>query len=74
MGYIIIDENKLDANLRLWNDPHYRNKAKTDVMNARVEYSHMLEALQEAEKEIDSSIQQLTEKKNNIKLLMQYAK
>lgn len=74
MGYIIIDEEKLRDNVGLWNNRDYRERALNDVMNARVDYSHMLKALQEAEKKIDEDIQKLQEKKNNIELLMKYAK
>lgn len=74
MGYIIISEETLKANVSKWNSESYEQKVMADVYNSKVDYSHMLEALQEAEKKIDVDIQKLEVKKNDIKRLIGYVK
>lgn len=73
MGYIIISEEELDKRARLWNNESYLQKVKIDVFNAKVDYSHLLEVLQQAEKNIDEKIKEFEAKKNDIKKLMEYA-
>ena len=74
MGYIIIDEEKLEERIGRWNSGDYRSKVMSDITNAQVDYSHMLKALQQAENKIDEDIRKLEEQRKNIKLLMDYAK
>jgi hypothetical protein len=74
MGFIIIDEGKLYDNIAKWNSKSYRDQVTSDVYNAKVDYSHFLEALQQAEAKIDADIKKLEDKKSSIGSLMQYAK
>ena len=74
MGYIIIDENLLEQKLRMWNSSDYYGKAMSDVLHSKADYSKLLEALQREEAKINENIDELVKRKNDIKLLMQYAK
>lgn len=74
MGYFIVDEEKLKEKINQWNDKNYREKVMWDITCAKADVSHMLEALQEAEKDIDNQIKKLEEKKNDLRLLIEYAK
>ena len=74
MGYIIIDEKELEKRIDLWNNSGYREKVLSDIHNAKVDYSHMLEALQQEEKRIEEKIKELQLKKGDIAMLMRYAK
>lgn len=74
MGYVLIDEDKLEENISKWNSLDYRQKVENDVYRARASMSHLLEALQREEKEIDEKILKLQEQKSDIEHLMRYAK
>lgn len=74
MGYIIIDEEELKRRVGLWNNSSYRQDVMCDVVNSKVDYSHLLEALQQAETKIDGKIKELQEKKESVRELMKYAK
>lgn len=74
MGYILIDEEKLDEAISLWNNQNYKQQVKIDIGRAKVDASHLLEVLQQEEKEINDSIQKLETQKNNLSELMKYAK
>ena len=73
MGYIIIDEEKLQKRIALWNSSSYSDKVLSDVYNAKVDYACMLKALQQEEKRIDEDIEKLQLQKGDIAMLMQYA-
>lgn len=74
MGYIIIDEEKLKERIALWNSSNYSDKVLSDIYNAKVDYSHMFEALRQEEIKIEEDIKKLELKKGNIAMLMKYAK
>lgn len=74
MGYILIDEEKLEEAISLWNNQNYKQQVKIDITRAKVDASHLLEVLQQEEKEINNSIQKLEAQKNNLGELMKYAK
>lgn len=75
MGFIIIDEEKFKKNAERWNNLNYKQSAIMDLHSAEVtNYSCLLEILQQASEKIDTDIQKLEAKKNDIKLLMEYAK
>lgn len=74
MGYIIIDEEKLEEAISLWNNQNYKQQVIIDINRAKVSASHLLEALQQEEKELNDSIQKLETQRNNLEQLMEYAK
>lgn len=74
MGYILIDEEKLDEATSLWNNQNYKQQVKIDINKAKVDVSHLLEVLQQEEKEINDRIQKLETQRNNLNELMKYAK
>lgn len=73
MGYIIIDETKLHERISLWNSASYKDKVLMDVHSAKVDYSHMVKALQQEEIKINEKIQQLESQKGDIAALMRWA-
>lgn len=73
MGYIIIDEAKLQERISLWNNSSYKDKVLMDVHSAKVDYSHMIEALQQEEIKINEKIKQLESQKGDISALMRWA-
>ena len=74
MGYFIIDRDELEHRLRLWNNDSYYNQAMGDIVMAKANPSYMLEALVEAEQQINKDIQKLENKKRDIGMLMDMAK
>lgn len=74
MGYIIIDEEKLKEAISLWNNQSYKQQVKGDINRAEVDASHLLEVLQQEEKEINNRIQSLEARRNNLSKLMKFAK
>lgn len=74
MGFIIIDETKLEDRISLWHNENYKSMALSDVYNAKVDYSYMLQALKQEEAVIDKEIQKLQLRKGDISKLMAYAK
>lgn len=73
MGYLIIDEAKLHERINLWNSASYRDKVLMDVCGAKVDYSHMVKALQQEEEKINEQIKQLQLQKNDITKLLRWA-
>lgn len=73
MGYIIIDEDKLQERISLWNSASYKDKVLMDVHSAKVDYSHMVKALQQEEEKIDEKIKQLELQKGDIATLLRWA-
>ena len=74
MGYILIDEEKLEEAISLWNNINYKQQVKFDISKAQVKASCLLEVLQQEEKEINDSIQKLETRRNSLGELMKYAK
>lgn len=74
MGYIVIDEKKLEEAISLWNNQSYKQQVKGDISRAEVDASHLLEVLQKEEKEINDRIQSLEARRNNLNELMKFAK
>lgn len=74
MGFIIIDETKLEDRISLWHNENYKSMALSDVYNAKVDCSYMLQALKQEEAVIDKEIQKLQLRKGDISKLMAYAK
>ena len=74
MGYILIDEEKLEEAIALWNNQNYEQQVRTDISKAKVSASHLLEVLQQEEKEINDSIQKLETRRGSLGELMKYAK
>ena len=73
MGYIIVDEEKLQERIALWNSSNYSDRVLSDVYNAKVDYACMLKALQQEEAKIDENIRKLQLQKGDITMLMKYA-
>lgn len=74
MGYIVIDEKKLEEAISLWNNQSYKQQVKGDISRAEADASHLLEVLQKEEKEINDRIQSLEARRNNLNELMKFAK
>jgi hypothetical protein len=73
MGYIIIDEEKLHAQIALWNNANYKSMVLSDISRAKADYSHMVEVLQRAANEIDQRIEHLESQKCSLSSLMRLA-
>lgn len=74
MGYIVVDEDKFRERVNLRNDRSYIQDALSDFRQSQVNYSHLLEALKEAENKVEEEIKRLQKRKSDIQLLMEYAK